>query len=377
MPDQCHRGPLPRSNSFFQVASELCSSVAAQSQEPCLKKILSASGASMDLLGKGTTFLMGKFQEGLNNKLGKIPHSLRDSEFDNLTDWCVHNNEREYAKRPRTFAVLYWARCPEAIDGFVSGNFTDIYLPYTERNLPSCVKGQQMRSKFLEIQKYVLTNYEEAIQLETPGNNHLNIHNSAARFFDIQKPLGSGGFGEVYQVISRRSLKTFAVKRISRGQSFQKDRLAIQSFENELKALKKLSHKHLVKLIGSYTDELHVGLVVLPVADMNLTTYLCSAPEACPDRANCLRTFYGCLAAGVEYLHGQRIRHKDIKPENVLVLVKDRRVLLADFGTSHNWEDDAGASSSGTVREAYTERYCAPEVTGKTVRSLVQMSDNY
>lgn len=325
--------------------------VATKSQQRKLKKIGN---------------VMETFVEGLDNLLGPSPRKLRDAEYIRLTDYCKHNDTwKEYGKRPRTLALLRWLGCPEAIDGFVQDNLSDIALPYTERNLPRCVKGQEMRTRFLELQQYVLTN--QAADLERAGGQHLNIERSAQKYFDVIKPLGSGGFGTVDHVVARLSLRQYALKRISRGQSFKRDKVAIRSFENELMSLKVLSHKHLVKLVGSYTDHDHIGLIMTPVADMNLEEYLSAPEQDCPDRKNCLRQFFGCLAAGVEYLHSQKIRHKDIKPKNVLVLMNYRRVLLTDFGTAHNWSDDPGGSSSGTVHEAFTERYCAPEVFGRKV----------
>jgi hypothetical protein len=342
-----------------------------QASYQVINGVLEMAATNAATTGKQRAFkkigtFMDKFVEGLDNMLGPSPRKLRDAEFIRLTDYCKHNDKwKEYGKRPRTLALLRWLGCPEAIDGFVQENMSDIALPYTERNLPRWVRGQEMRTRFLELQHFVLTN--QAADLERPGGQHLNIERSGQKYFDVIKPLGSGGFGTVDHVVSRLSLRQYALKRISRGQSFARDRVAIRSFENELKSLKDLAHKHLVKLVGSYTDQDHIGLIITPVADMNLEEYL-SAPEPdCPDRKNCLRNFFGCLAAGVEYLHSQKIRHKDIKPKNVLVLRNYRRVLLTDFGTAHNWSDDPGGSSSGTVHEAFTERYCAPEVFGRKV----------
>lgn len=308
---------------------------------------------------------MDKGWKRLDSLLGDSPRKLRDAEYVTLTDFCKHNDKwKEYGKRPRTLALLRWVGCPEAIDGFVQDNLSDYALPYTERNLPRSVKGQQLRAKFLELQQYVLATNQIA-DLEREGGQHLNIRDQ--QYFDTIKRLGRGGFGVVDHVVSRLSLRQYALKRIPRGQSFKQNQAAIRTFENELGALKILSHKHLVKLVGSYTDHDHIGLIMTPVADMNLEQYLNASEQDCPDRKNCLRQFFGCLAAGVEYLHSQKIRHKDIKPKNVLVLLNYQRVLLTDFGTAHNWSDDTGGSSSGTIHEAFTTRYCAPEVFKQTV----------
>src|SRR6202040_2867361 len=77
-------------------------------------------------------------------------------------------------------------------------------------------------------------------------------------------------------------------------------------------------------------------------------------------------TAFGCLSSAVRYLHTSRkIKHKDIKPENILV---DRygSVLLADFGISKQYEDDT--LTEGTT--PFTDKYAPPEVVDQDKRGL-------
>jgi serine/threonine protein kinase len=101
-----------------------------------------------------------------------------------------------------------------------------------------------------------------------------------------------------------------------------------------------------------------------PVADCDLKAFysLCKGDEG---RMDTLRTFYGCLAAALDYLHTSKIRHRDIKPQNILV--KGVTVYLTDFGISLDWE---GLSRSTTTEDsAKTVLYCAPEVAGYKPRN--------
>jgi serine/threonine protein kinase len=101
-----------------------------------------------------------------------------------------------------------------------------------------------------------------------------------------------------------------------------------------------------------------------PVADYNMASYMLLAADS-PDMLSLLRTFFGCLANGLQYLHDSKIRHRDIKPENILV--KENMVFLTDFGISLDWE--SLSRSTTTTDTAKTPLYCAPEVANYQPRN--------
>lgn len=72
-----------------------------------------------------------------------------------------------------------------------------------------------------------------------------------------------------------------------------------------------------------------------------------------------LERAFGCLAMGLAFLHEKKVRHKDIKPRNILV--HRGTVIYTDFGSSF---DSAGLTHSATEgRPTFlTRRYSAPEV---------------
>jgi serine/threonine protein kinase len=132
----------------------------------------------------------------------------------------------------------------------------------------------------------------------------------------------------------------------------------VEQFIAEIEILKRLKHRHVVKFVGSYTDVKYIALIMTPIADRDLTTYLASVtPAKYPE----LRTFFGCLATALEFLHLQNIRHKDIKPGNILV--HSGKVLFTD----------ATASTTTGMVNSRTLRYCAPEVANYEARNT--MSD--
>ncbi|KAF2632884.1 hypothetical protein BU25DRAFT_318004, partial [Macroventuria anomochaeta] len=64
----------------------------------------------------------------------------------------------------------------------------------------------------------------------------------------------------------------------------------------------------------------------------------------------------GCLVSAVQYLHAQKIRHKDLKHLNILL--SSKRLYLSNFGSA---TDFSLLSESATDNEHGTLRYYAPE----------------
>jgi len=160
----------------------------------------------------------------------------------------------------------------------------------------------------------------------------------------------------------------------------------------EIDILRRLDHHHIVRLMGTYTQGPLLGLLLAPVAVCDLKTFMedidivrerlimgdqCMIDnsqmmrrldELCPDTnggsdlhheaLSRLSSCFGCLVDVIAYLHEQHIRHKDIKPSNILV--SHRGVWLADFGISSDFSDRTSSQSEAVDRG--TPKYFAPEV---------------
>ena len=155
----------------------------------------------------------------------------------------------------------------------------------------------------------------------------------------------------------------YARKRINRVKLFGHDKQAQKTYENEIKVLSKVAENdHLIKVAGTYTDRKYLVMLLEPVANENLKEYMNRGPLTSSAEQQRFRTYFGCLAHTIRFLHDSPIEtiHKDIKPENILL--KDGHLILTDFGTAFDWSKTGQSMTRSNAGDLRTPRYQSPEV---------------
>lgn len=99
----------------------------------------------------------------------------------------------------------------------------------------------------------------------------------------------------------------------------------------QINKFKQLDHKSIGKLLCSYAQPSHVG-IVMDKASCSLDQYLAMPSDT--SRSRILVDWMYDLASAVEYLHAQSICHRSIRPRKILV--EGSRVLLAPFEIGQN-----------------------------------------
>lgn len=104
--------------------------------------------------------------------------------------------------------------------------------------------------------------------------------------------------------------------------------LRLEMLQQEVKVLQKLHNPHIIRLIGTIDEKRFFSVLIYPVAEWNLRTFMESISPAealqlqtptSHTRKLALQKFNKCLIQGLHYLHSQHVKHKDIKPSNILV----------------------------------------------------------
>ncbi|MBY0273757.1 protein kinase [Candidatus Binatia bacterium] len=171
--------------------------------------------------------------------------------------------------------------------------------------------------------------------------------------YELRDVLGGGRSGLVYRAFDRRLGRLVALKTLR-----ARDPEALYRLKREFRTLTRLAHPNLVSFFDLVVDgdqhfftmELVDGLDFVDAFRARLAA---GAPPA--EVHADLRSALLQLAAGLDALHRHGILHRDVKPGNVLV-TRDGRVVLLDFGLAVASSDDGGEKTAGTMG------YLAPEL---------------
>ena len=182
----------------------------------------------------------------------------------------------------------------------------------------------------------------------------------------MHEVLGSGGYAVVQKVVCKANDDRPLAQKIIKDY-----RTGLEMIMSEVKHIQRLRHQHIIQLVGTYTLGWSLHILLFPVGQWNLKSFLEEFQDldlnrkAYPEFFS-VGTFFKCLAYAVAYLHNEitpHIKHLDIKPENVIVRQHAAHlltVLLTDFGVSRSFHP---TTTSQDIKTLYTTPiYAAPEI---------------
>ena len=147
--------------------------------------------------------------------------------------------------------------------------------------------------------------------------------------FEIIKPIGKGGFGEVNICRYKGNQKIYAMKRITFEQLKYKNGLL--NFQTE-KDILSINHNNIwiTQLSFSFIDNAYLYLIMDYCPGGDLMGYLISRDTLEEKEA---RFYLAELILCVDSLHKMNCIHRDLKPDNILI-GRDGHIKLSDFGLS-------------------------------------------
>jgi serine/threonine protein kinase len=169
--------------------------------------------------------------------------------------------------------------------------------------------------------------------------------------YTLIERLGEGACGVVYLAVNERLQERFAIKVVPIGALSGMEKL----IQHEASIMQGLSHPHVVKLRKLLQDSRNIYLIMELVDGGELFDLIIQSKVFDESTA---RKYFQQLISAIFYCHSQKVAHRDLKAENLL-LDKFGNLKVCDFGFSfrHSEDDD-----SGRVYECGTLHYMSPEM---------------
>ncbi|KAI4164502.1 MAG: hypothetical protein LQ342_001815 [Letrouitia transgressa] len=288
-----------------------------------------------------------KYQDALHRPLA-FGDGLTD---DTYLDWILE-------KGCRCFLTLNSIGVPERIFDLIDKTLDDDDLPLTEEALYDLNlfggKSETLDKKFHRQQFSFLVHdlvpgghrdfgEDEVVPIEPVATKKAGVSNASSTN---------------HRVCVRDRLYTR--KRIATAGENGVDRV---HFDMQIKALHALRHPHLITVFATYTQRDFSYMLLSPVTDITLRTFLEEQPKffKCLEkhqRRETLLRWTLCLSSGLAYLHEHGFTHQNIRPSNVTV-DSNNTIYLSNFAAL-NVFDSAEENSSPYRTEVY--EHAAPEI---------------
>ncbi|CAL4145220.1 unnamed protein product [Meganyctiphanes norvegica] len=185
-------------------------------------------------------------------------------------------------------------------------------------------------------------------------------HMKQQPLYEELNEIGNGAYGTVYRA---RDLvhagRVVALKKIRI--SLTEEGVPVFAIREiaTLKQLERFNHPNIVRLLdicqGRIENDRLTLMLVFEYMDQDLDKYLkrCPSPGLEPNR---IKSLIHQVIEGVDFLHSNRVIHRDLKPQNILVNHAGR-VKIADFGLARIYDFNMRLTTT-----VVTLWYRAPEV---------------
>ena len=174
--------------------------------------------------------------------------------------------------------------------------------------------------------------------------------------YEIKSLIGEGGMGSVYLAEDPLLKRKVAIKAVL--PHLAKNANIRRRFEEEVKAMSRLSHKNIVQFIDYQINENGLCLIMEYLDGDPLNVYMKKLGSALDEDLAIEITRQ--VVAACSHAHSKGVIHRDIKPSNI-VIGKTGVVKILDFGIAKIAKDQEVQKLTKTGSQIGTIYYMSPE----------------
>jgi len=173
-----------------------------------------------------------------------------------------------------------------------------------------------------------------------------------SEFYELGDKIHGGTFAIVYACVHKHSNCKYAVKVIQRDGKPETDEAVL----HEVSVMARLDHQNIVEVLDFFEEDEQYYIVMELLAGGDVFDRIIDSKSYTEYDARKLARF---MLETVGYMHSQGIAHRDIKPQNLLLVSKEDNAMIkvADFGFAKRVHTPKSLTS-----RCGTPSYVAPEI---------------
>lgn len=172
-----------------------------------------------------------------------------------------------------------------------------------------------------------------------------------------QQMLGCGGFGKCYQALDVVTGTLMAVKQIPISGFPDVTESSTNAIREEIELLGRLNHANIVRLLGATEERSHINIFMEWMPGGSVRSLL---DKFGPFHESVIIKYIKQVLTGLAYLHDNKILHRDLKGDNILINGTGQHVRITDFGNAKCLRAQTTNVTGGDVTG--TLPFMAPEV---------------
>ena len=152
----------------------------------------------------------------------------------------------------------------------------------------------------------------------------MSIHELDREYYYYNEPIGYGSFSTIFKGYSYTNCnKPVAIKKITKI-------IDKKYFDLEVKVMKYINHPNILQIYKVIKKNDTIFLVLEYCNGGDLSNYIATKNNIFDKR------YFRQILKGLEYLYNNKILHRDIKPQNILI--HNHNIKISDFGFAKSFE---------------------------------------